>query len=140
MVFSKAFLGDFWPFCFASLFFMLPQVGKQPVLGSTTQTQVSDTFPSGQCPHTRMQEHMHTHTVNPKSKQYFLLVSWIPVVRFVSVAPGPHRPALGNPGDDRRMTQFCSRELCMCVCPVSQAHICTSGESSVKVLMKQLIK
>lgn len=60
-----------------------------------------------------------THTVNPKSKHYFLLVIWILIVKFVSLAPDTHLPALSKPGDDRqalRVTAFYSRELCLCEC------------------------
>lgn len=79
-------------------------------------------FPKGSMStHTHICKSTRTHTVNPKSKHYFQLVSWIPIVKFVSLAPDTHHPALSNPGDDRRLfllTPFCSRELCLglCVC------------------------
>lgn len=67
--------------------------------------------------HTLMHQHMHTHThtlLTLKVNITFWLVTWIPIVKFVPLAP----TTPSNLGDDRclfTVSQFYQRELSLCV-------------------------
>lgn len=90
-----------------------------------------ETFSQG----TNVRAHTHTYAwahantlLTPKVNIAFSWLTWIPIVKFVSLAPDTRCPAPGNPGDGRRaflVTSLFSRELScgVCVCVLTPQRV-----------------